>query len=67
MSTEQRAIDKIESKIVRLAFDKASLKKQLEKELQDGDDMFIEFALANLSNCNRELEIYTYILKKIKE
>lgn len=51
---------------MRLAFDKKTLKQELDNQLKGDDDMFIEFAVANLQLCLKELDIYTYILNKLK-
>ena len=63
---KEQALNKIESKIMRLAFDKKTLKQELDNQLKGDDDMFIEFAVANLQLCLKELDIYTYILNKLK-
>ena len=66
ISIKEQALNKIESKIMRLAFDKKTLKQELDNQLKGDDDMFIEFAVANLQLCLKELDIYTYILNKLK-
>lgn len=63
---KEQALNKIESKVMRLAFDKRTLKQELDDLLKGDDDMFIEFAVANLQLCLKELDIYTYILNKLK-
>lgn len=63
---KEQALNKIESKVMRLAFDKKTLKQELDNQLKGDDDMFIEFAVANLQLCLKELDIYTYILNKLK-
>ena len=63
---KEQALNKIESKVMRLAFDKKTLKQELDDQLKGDDDMFIEFAVANLQLCLKELDIYTYILNKLK-
>jgi hypothetical protein len=66
ISIKEQALNKIESKIMRLAFDKKALKQELDNQLAGDDDMFIEFAVSNLQLCIKELNIYTYILNKLK-
>ena len=66
MRVNERAYNKVTSKLSLLNINKDVLTDELQRALDDGDDMFIEFAEANLHNCVNELKIYEYLLKLIK-
>ena len=66
MKIKELAKNKMLSKTMKFRMDKDVLMEELLHALKDDDDMFIQFAEANLNNCVRELEISEYILKLIE-